>query len=309
MKVFLTGASGYVARVTLPYLFQDEEIATVSGLDIRPPSVDHPKFTFVKGDVRSGDWESTLNGMDVAVHLAFIVTEIRDKKTIYDININGTCRVLEAVKKSGVGHLVVASSVSAYGSHPRKTELITEEMPCSGNKDSYYAHTKHLIEAMLDEFEEENPDVTVTRLRPTILCGAQTDNFFLELLRPRIILYPKSNSAGLPLVYEKDAGNAFYLAIKKGIPGIFNITAGDLSFKRIGTILGKPAVGFPFLPLKYLASMGYFLGISPLSAHWMTLARYPISLSNEKAKEILGWAPQHSPEEAFREMLTAWKTK
>ncbi|HPO16569.1 MAG TPA: NAD-dependent epimerase/dehydratase family protein [Candidatus Hydrogenedentes bacterium] len=309
MKVFLTGASGYVARVTLPYLFQDEEISAVSGLDIRPPSVDHPKFNFVKGDVRSADWEGALNGIDVVAHLAFIVTEIWDKKKIYDINVNGTRRVLEAVNKAGIRRLVVASSASAYGSHPRKGEIITEETPCSGNTDSYYAHTKHLIEAMLDEFEEENPDVTVTRLRPTILCGAQTDNFFLDLLKHRLILYPTSNPEGLPLVYEQDAGKAFYLAIKKGIPGIFNIAAGNLSFRTIGSILGKPTFGCPYLLLKYMTDIGYFFGISPFSSHWVTLGRYPISLSTEKAKEILGWTPQCTPEEAFREMLTSWKTR
>ncbi|MCX5758551.1 MAG: NAD-dependent epimerase/dehydratase family protein, partial [Candidatus Hydrogenedentes bacterium] len=188
-----------MARVTLPRLLDDKDVGTVTGLDIRPPAIKHSNFVFLERDVTRDELTSAVRGVDVLVHLAFIVSEIRDKKKIYAVNVDGTRRVLEAVEAAGIQRLVVASSISVYGSVPRDDTEITEDTPRCGNEDSYYAHTKRIVEGMLDEFEKKHPDITVTRLRPSILCGAQTDNFFLELLAQRLIVYPSCNPAGLPL--------------------------------------------------------------------------------------------------------------
>lgn len=309
MKVFMTGVSGYVARVTLPYLLGDDEIETVRGVDVRPPGIEHRKFEYIQRDVRDDGIDSVMRGMDVAAHLAFVVTEIRDKKKIYDINVNGTRRVLEGLHAAGVKRFLLTSSVSAYGSWPGRDKPISEDAPLKGNENAYYSHTKHLVEKMVDAFEKENPGVTVTRLRPSILCGAHTDNFFLDLLRQRVIGYPGSNPEGLPLVHEDDVGKAFHLAIKKGVPGAFNIAGGNLSFQRIAEILGKPALRLPYPMLKLITDIGFPLGLAPISSHWMALARYPFHINCDKAKAELGWAPRRTPEEAFREMVAAWKKK
>lgn len=304
MKIFITGVSGYVARVTLPYLFEDDEITEVRGMDIRAPKMEHPKLTFIKGDVRSGNMESALKGVDTAVHMAFIVGEIKDKKKIYDINVNGTRQTLNAVKAAGIRRLVVASSICAYGSHPNRG-VITEETPLEGNPDSYYSHTKHIVEKMLDEFEKENPDVTVTRLRPSILCGPETDNFFLDLISSPVIFYPASNPEGIPLVHEDDVGKAFHTAIKTGAPGSFNIASGNIAFAKMGKIIGKKVIGLPYFLIQPLSDIGFKLGIVPISSHWTALSKYPFNLSCEKAKQQFGWTPRRTPEEAFREMIAA----
>ena len=308
MKILVTGASGYVARVTLPYLFGDPDVAEVHGIDVRPPGIEHPKFHYIEGDVRRARMEALFQGMDAVVHMAFIVSEIRDKKAIHDINVNGTRRVLDAVRAACVRRLVVASSICAYGSHPGRAPL-TEDAPLAGNPDSYYAHTKRAVEQMLDAFEQQNPGVTVTRVRPSILCGPGTDNFFVDLLSPPVIFYPASNPQGLPLVHEDDAGQAFHLAIKKGAAGAFNIAAGNLSYAKMKRLIHKPAVGVPFFLLKPLSDIGFFLGAAPVSSHWVVLSRYPFHLSCEKAKDVLGWAPRRTPEQAFREMVASWKTQ
>lgn len=307
MKVLITGASGYVARVTLPFLLDDKDVCSVTGLDIRPPAITHPNFVFIERDVTRDELARAMRGIDVLVHMAFIVSEIRDKKRIYAVNVDGTRRVLEAAEAAGIPRLVVASSVSVYGA-VRRDGPITEDTPRCGNEDSYYAHTKRIVEEMLDEFEKKHPGVTVTRLRPSIVCGAQTDNFFLAVLAHRIVVYPSCSRAGLPLVHENDVGRAFYLAIKKGIPGAFNIAAGNLSFQEMGAILGRRFIGLPYGFLKPMSDIGFRLGLLPLSSHWLVLARHPFHVDCAKAQMLLGWTPKYSPEEAFREMAAAWKT-
>jgi UDP-glucose 4-epimerase len=307
MKVLITGVSGYVARVTLPRLLDDQDVSAVTGLDIRPPTIKHSHFVFLERDVTRDELASAVRGSDVLMHMAFIVGEIRDKKRIYAVNVDGTRRVLEAAGRGGIPRLVVASSVSVYGSVPRDDGEITEDTPRCGNENSYYAHTKRIVEGMLDEFEQDHPLVAVTRVRPSILCGAQTDNFLLNLLARRVIVYPVSNQAGLPLVHEDDVGRAFYLAIKSNVSGAFNIAAGNLSFQEIGVILGRPSIGLPYGLLRPMSDIGFRLGILPLSSHWVVLGRYPFHVNCARAKRLLGWSPRYSPEDAFREMVAAWK--
>lgn len=307
MKVLVTGASGYVARVTLPHLLDDDQVSTVYGLDVRPPGIEHPKFVFIERDVRSEGMEDVMCGVDVLVHMAFIVSEIKDKKKIYDINVNGTRRVLDAVKAAGIRRLVVASSVSAYGSRPRGGNAVTEETPLRANENAYYSHTKGVVEGMVDEFEKDNPGIAVARLRPSILCGKQTDNFFLDLIAQPVLVYPSCNPEGLPLVHEDDVGRAFHLATKSHASGAFNIVAGSLPFRKMGEILGRRAVGLPYGILKPVSDIGFWLGLSPVSSHWVVLGRHPFHVDCARAEKLLGWTPQHSPEQAFREMVAAWK--
>lgn len=307
MKILITGISGYVGKVLLPYLLQDEEINSVIGIDVKKPDIEHKKLSFFKVDIRNPEILKHIKNVDVVVHLAFIVTEIKDKKLIYDINVNGTKNLLEAVKKSNIKKLIIASSITAYGSNPENINIITEDTPLRGNKESYYSHSKLIVEKMIDEFEKENKNIIVTRLRPSILCGANCNNFFLDLLNMKIIVFPKSNSEGLPVVHEDDVARAFYLVVKKNVSGAFNITADNLSVKDIAKVLNKPTIGIPYFILKPLTDIGYKIGITSFSSHWTVLGRYPFTASNKKAKEILNWTPKYTPLEAFKEMVKSFK--
>jgi UDP-glucose 4-epimerase len=309
MKILITGISGYAGGRLLPLLLKDGDIESVVGLDVKAPGIEHEKLSFFKADVRSPEIAAYFKGVDVVVHLAFIVAEIKDKKLIYDINVNGTRNVLKAAGAAGVRKFVAASSVSAYGSHPDTPKVITEESPLRGNRQSYYAHTKLLAEKALDEFEKEHGRVIVTRLRPSIFCGAAGDTFFRETTKYKVLFYIRENSAGLPVVHEDDVAEAFYLAVKKDAPGAFNISAGNLSAREMSGILKIPAVGIPYAIIKPVVDIGYTLGVSSFSSHWVVIGRYPFEVSCEKAKKVLGWAPKHTPAEAYSEMVNRWKSK
>lgn len=307
MKILVTGISGYLGKVLLPYLINDDKIEKIIGLDIKKPNYENEKLSFINVDIRNPEIIKYFQDIDAVVHLAFIVAEIKDKKTIYDINLNGAKNVLEAVKKSHVKKLIVASSIAAYGAH-EQPELITEDTPLRGNENSYYSHTKFLMEKMLDDLEKENKNIMVTRLRAAVFCGANTNNFFLEILKTKILFYSKSNPE-LILVHEDDVARAFYLAIKRDVFGAFNITSGNLNVKDMANILNIPAMAVPYFVMKIFSDILFKIGVSPVSSHWVVLGRYPFMVSNEKAKRILDWSPKHTSIEAFQEMVHKWKSK
>ncbi|MBM4447157.1 MAG: NAD-dependent epimerase/dehydratase family protein [Chloroflexi bacterium] len=311
MKVLITGISGYLGQVLLPYLLQDEEINSIIGLDINEPLLEHPKLSFEKVDIRVRGISSHFEDVDVVIHLAFIVVDKKKmvRKLIYDINVNGTKNLLMAVSESGIKKLVVASSIAAYGSHADNPELITENTPLRGNKDSYYSHTKLLIEKALDEFEKENKNIKVVRLRSSVLCGRNVNNPLADFPKYKRLLYIKGNTVGLPIVHEDDVARAFYWVTKKDVSGAFNIASGNLSIQEMSEMLNVPVMAVPYFIAKTFGHLLFKIGKFPFSADWIVLGRYPWRVSSEKAKNILGWYPKYTPVDAFKEVLDKWKNK
>jgi len=306
MKVLITGISGYLGSLLAARLAADNRVESITGTDLREISLKDPKIRFVKSDIRDPSLADLLKDCDAAVHLAFIVGEIKDKALTYDININGTKNFFESCKKAGVKKIVYASSVAAYGSHPGK-KLLTEDLRPAGNAESYYSDTKRLVEEMADRFVSENPGVMFTRMRPSLLCGKNTVDFFREVMNGPMIVYVKDNDEGLPIVYEQDVATAFFTAVVEDHPGIFNIHAGNLSPQKISEMTGKRAIGLSYTAARILIAIGYFTGLIKFSKHWVELGRYAFNISTEKARRELGWKPTRLPEEAFQEMIDASK--
>jgi UDP-glucose 4-epimerase len=306
MNIGITGISGYLGGLLAKSLVESDAVESITGIDLKEPLFKHKKIKFVRCDVRDKTLEKALTGCDTVVHLTFIVQEIKDKKLTYDINLNGTKNLLAACGKNNPRKIVVASSVAAYGCVDRNY-TITEDSPLQGNKGSYYSDTKRIVEGMLDDFEKKNPKTILTRMRPSIFCGKNVNNFFIDVVKFPVITYVRGNSYGLPLVYEGDVSSAFYTAVLEDHPGAFNIHSGALTIKRMSEILNKRAVGIPYGIAKILADLNFKLGIMRFSSHWVELGRYPMNISSEKAEKNLHWKPTKTAEEAFLEMVESLK--
>lgn len=306
MRIAITGISGYLGGLLAQSLVTNTAVESITGIDLREPAFKHPTIKFVRCDVRDKELVRALEGCDTVVHLTFIVQEIKDKKLTYDINLSGTKNLLDACGTIKPRKLVIASSVAAYGCVQRDS-VITEESPLQGNAASYYSDTKRIVEGMLDEFEKKNPGIIVTRMRPSIFCGKHVNNFFIDTVKLPVIIYVKGNPYGLPLVYEGDVADAFYTAIVEDHPGAFNLHAGMLSVGRMSEILGKKTIGMPYGLARIIADIGFRLGVTKFSGHWVELGRYPMNISSEKAEKVLHWKRTKTAEEAFIEMVDSLK--
>lgn len=93
-----------------------------------------PAAEFVEGDVQDADvCQRAVDGIEVVFHLAALGSvprSIRDSWASHDANVNGTLRLLEAVRHGSARRVVFSSSSSVYGDTPTLPKIETMEPLC-----------------------------------------------------------------------------------------------------------------------------------------------------------------------------------
>ncbi len=189
-SILVTGISGNLGRRLLPMLSGFRVI----GVDFRPPETDFP-LQFVQMDLalESSCLEMIHLLQEVrpvaVVHLAFVMDAVRtgilDRDRMWQVNVAGTARVMEAVTEANrewpmVEKFIFMSSVSAYG--PSLSIPATEEAPLAAHT---YAYGIHKMEAdrVVQQRAPALRGCSVYILRPHIFAGASIDNYFMEAFR------------------------------------------------------------------------------------------------------------------------------
>ncbi|MFN8060123.1 MAG: NAD(P)-dependent oxidoreductase [Vicinamibacterales bacterium] len=157
-RVLLTGAAGYIGSVVARQLL--ERGHAVRGLDALNFGGDallsfynHPRFEFIKGDVRDeATCRQALAGVDGVAHLAAIVGDPACSKQpdlAKDTNWEASVALSRLAEETGVERFVFASTCSNYGKMLNADGFVNEESVL--NPVSLYAELKvkferHLLE-------------------------------------------------------------------------------------------------------------------------------------------------------------------
>ena len=85
----------------------------------------YKSFDFREGDIRDMKFlDSCFSGFrpDIIIHLAAkagVRPSIKDPASYYDVNVNGTLNLLEAMRRNKIGRMLFASSSSVYGNNKK----------------------------------------------------------------------------------------------------------------------------------------------------------------------------------------------
>jgi nucleoside-diphosphate-sugar epimerase len=188
--VVVTGIAGNLGVRLLPLLADYEVI----GVDLNPPQISHP-LRFVRMDLGLEESCRELflllrETRPVAViHLAFVLDPVRtgvlDLDRMWQINVAGTARVIEAVTEANrddaiVGRFIFPSSVSAYGSD--LPEAVSEDFPLGAHTLPYAIH-KMEADKVVQQRAPALRGCSVYMLRPHIFAGASVQNYMLGAFR------------------------------------------------------------------------------------------------------------------------------
>ena len=303
--ILITGVSGYFGQKLVKLFEGKTEVTRITGIDIRPPAFNSPKLTFLQYDVRD-NLEQVFCGrnIDCVIHTAYILPPIHDISLMEDININGTKNVLTASAAHKVAQILDCSSSTAYGFHPDNPPLLTEESPLRGNDDFTYAKNKKEIEAWMRGFEEDNPDILFTTVRPCFVVGPGFTNPLARHLAKKICILPLE-TAPFQYVHEDDLVEIMYLLLKERKTGIFNVAAdGTMTFEEMLRILGGWPLKIPAWLLWPMNNLMWRLRMTFMTEFpnpCLNMIRYPWIASNKKIKKELDYRFRYTTTQAFED--------
>src|SRR5947199_663114 len=148
MKAFVTGGTGFIGERLVKRLRDrgDEVVALVRSRD-KGARLEELGATLVEGDLSSSDAiRQGVEGCDSVFHVAAVykvgIPE-KEHEAMYDANVRGTERVLDAAFQAGVGRIVYVSTVNVFGNTNGKVVDETYRRP-GDDYVSYYDETKYL---------------------------------------------------------------------------------------------------------------------------------------------------------------------
>jgi dihydroflavonol-4-reductase len=257
MKVFLTGATGFVGHHVARAL-------AAEGADLRllvRKSSNLQNLEGVAGETVVGDLlapeslRSALAGCDAVMHVAADYRLwIRDPAAMYKANVDGTRELLRMARESVVPRVVYTSSVATM--HFRTDGLVINEDTPVSLKDmvGHYKRSKFLAEQEAIKAAEGGQKVII--LNPTTPIGPNdakptpTGRIFVDFLNGK---FPAYMDTGLNLVDVAEVARTHVAALTVGTPGKRYILGGEnLTLKQIldkmSAITGipSPTVEIPF---------------------------------------------------------------
>jgi UDP-glucose 4-epimerase len=332
MRVAITGASGNLGSAVLRHAVGSEHhLVGISRRDpglATPPSAGAARKRTPEPDWLPADLEDpasadrlgeALAGYDAVVHLAWKIQPGHDQEQLRRTNVLGTRNLLTAAARAGVGQIVVASSVGAYSRGPKDTP-VAETWPVDGIPTSSYSRYKAQVELLLNEFEQQHPEIVLTRLRPALVfqAGAASEivRLFLGPLVPtRLIGRVASPVIPLPAdlifqaVHADDVAAAAWTVLEQRAAGAFNVAAPTvLTPDHLARALGAGrAVAIPTWALRGVVAAAWHARLQPSEPGWIDLATQCPVMSTQKLQN-LGWTAKHTAPEALSELVSGIRT-
>lgn len=297
----ITGASGFLGRAFRQALVQRGW--AVRGVDVRPG----PAVTV--GDVsRAGSWVPLLDGADLVVHAAAVVTESGDPSTFWRMNVEGTRTVLDEAARAGVGRVLHLSSTVVHGRAFPDGVDETGAVRMTGNA---YTDTTVAAEhqALLAAAAGRLP-VTIVRLSEVYGPHGQAWTVRpVELMRRGLFVLLDGGGGILSPTYIDDAveGGLAAALSEAAVGEVFHITGGRQVtaadyFGRYATMLDVRLRSLPaFAATAVTAPLGVLSRAvgwhPPLPARSIEYITHPGGYSIAKAEKVLGWSPGVSLDE------------
>ncbi|MCO5166059.1 MAG: NAD-dependent epimerase/dehydratase family protein [Planctomycetes bacterium] len=134
MRVLVTGATGFIGHhVAAALIAEGHDVRCLARSGSRRPGLPDGS-AWIEGDLRSRqDLEGAVGGCEAVVHAAaHYALWARDPREFYEVNVEGTRRLLSTARAAGVRRVVYTSSVSCVG-EAAPGRLADEDTPVRPN--------------------------------------------------------------------------------------------------------------------------------------------------------------------------------
>ena len=302
--------AGYSVRTTVRSLSREKDVlAMLKNGDAK--NLD--KLTFAVADLsKDAGWKDVVDGCTYVLHVAspFPPGNTKDENELIIPAREGTLRVLRAARDGGIKRVVVTSSFGAIGyGHVEPKEPFTEKTwtNVKGSDVNAYLKSKTLAErAAWDFIEKEGRGLELATVNPTAIFGPVLGSDFA----PSILLIQRmlnGTMPGCPKVYfgivdVRDVADLHLRAMidpkAKGerfvatAPPLMSIQQISLSLReRMGDVAKRsPTRILPDFVLRLIAL--FDAEVAMIIPELGSIKH----ISNDKAKNLLGWQPRSNVE-------------
>jgi nucleoside-diphosphate-sugar epimerase len=247
MKIFVTGATGYIGQRLVSVLANRQHFLHVLVRDIHSPNIPRlPNVKVFEGDITNkASIDLAVAGCERVFHAAgFTRLSAKDPSIFFKVNVDGTRNVLESSLQHGVKRLVFTSSGGVFG--PSLKNPMSENDPRIISFESDYDLTKHLAEELVREYVHKGLYGVI--VNPTRVYGPglntytnAINRFISWILFKRFVIVPAIGNVESNYSYIDDVIEGHLLAIEKGIAGERYILGGEnIAFKTlVGMVLAE----------------------------------------------------------------------
>ncbi len=306
-KIFVTGGGGYCGTTLVPLLLaKDFKVTVYDTFYFGNFLPKNENLNIINGDIR--DYEkitSTSKEHDIFLSLACISNDASfelDENLSTSINLNSFEPMVLAAKKNKIKRFIYASSSSVYGVSDKPD--VTEDHPLVPL--TLYNKYKGECEPILEKYTDEN-FIGVT-FRPATVCGYSprlrldlSVNILTNHAVNRNVITVFGGDQLRPNLHIKDYCNAVQLFIDAPKEVIanqkFNVGYQNLSIMDIAIIV-KKVVEEEYNKKK---------SIDIIRTESDDNRSYHIN--SDKIKNLLGFVPQFTIEDAVKDLCNAFKNK
>jgi dihydroflavonol-4-reductase len=306
MKVFLTGATGFVgSHVARELASRGADLRLLIRRTSNLENLEGLKSETFTGDLLQPEsLRAGIEGCDAVMHVAADYRLwVRDPRQMYAANVDGTRELLRLARECGVRRLIYTSSVATMGFKTDGSIVNEDTLVSLADMVGHYKRSKFLAEQEAIRAAHGGQQVII--LNPTTPVGANdlkptpTGQIIVDFLKRK---FPAYMDTGLNLVDVTEVARTHADALHQGRPGERYILGGEnLTLKQIldkmSAITGLPsptmrvphevAMAFAFLD-EWIT--GRLRGKEPrATVEAVRMGRKKMFASSAKAEQELGF--------------------
>jgi len=298
MNLLITGSASQLAKTCIPVLLDDTRIKKIVGIDLLSSEISHPDFEEHILDIRSNQMSEHLHDIDAVIHFAFVVNNgvlgkrRNDREYIRDVNVEGSRNVFNLAISAKVKSIIHFSSAIVYGLSAENPTFIDESHSLVPVNGFYYSEDKIAVEQILNELENVQKELRIVRLRPHVVMGQNAQPLIKSLLQqPFHFLFPDPQPL-TQCISEMDVASALQQALFLDVSGSFNLATDQVaSFHWIHKHLHQYSFPLPLALARFAHRMTWKHSGHLGDPAWLDCMRFPLTISNDKAKTELKWTP------------------
>ena len=320
MRVFLTGGTGFIGGwVARKLRERGDDVVVLARSPDRASNLVRLGCELVEGDLSDAEAiRRGVQGSDAVIHCAAVFKvgiPKSERPAMWEANVGGTERVLDAAIEAGTPKIVYVSTVMVFGNTHGQIGDDSYERPAYQEFESCYEETKHAShQAALGRISTGAPIVIV---QPGGVYGPGDSSDLAGLIdqartgKLQAKVFPES---GGTFVHVEDVAGGILLALDRGEPGESYILGGEVS--TLGQVLDRVAEMSGQKPAKLTIPPAVIAAIAPLGPVLGPRMGFPPNLreamrathrttywfNDEKARERLGYSPR-GLEEGLRDTL------